>query len=251
MVARWARLPAVAIVLAIAACTGPETGDDLDPTPTSTATVPPTATTAAVAASPTVAATPTTEPTPTTAASPTAVEASPTIEASPSPAAIEDLRIELPQLAELPGQGYTITEEGTRSAQDLANAYSDAAAHLRRLEEWGFQRHVFRAFARNQSGDQDPLPPLILATINEYGSPEQAEQALQWLRSLTTSQGGVEAEAPRVGDSAVALTLPTAAGVPTASVYVRRGPHVYVYFAEGGDPLAAVQGIAQKVFRRE
>jgi hypothetical protein len=170
---------------------------------------------------------------------------------SPTSGSIDDLRAVLPQLAELPGQGYIVAEEGTRTAEELAAAYADPAAHLRRLEEWGFRRHAFRAFSRESSGAADPLPPAILATINEYGSPEQAEQALQWLLRLATTQGATEVEAPRVGENAVAVTLPTSAGVPTASVYVRRAAYVFVYFAEGGDPLAAVKGIAQKVFDRD
>jgi hypothetical protein len=53
-----------------------------------------------------------------------------------------------------------------------------------------------------------------------------------------------------VGENAVAVTLPTSSGVPTASIYARQGAFVFIYFAEGGDPLAAVKGIAQKVFDR-
>lgn len=238
------------LALAVAvACAGPETGDDRDPTPTPTHTAtassteePPTAT---VAASPTTAPTATPEPTATSDASPAA--ASPTVAASPTEAATLPER--LPLLDEMPGQGYTIAEEGTRTAQELASAYSDAPAHLRRLEEWGFKQHLFRAFTR-ESADDGRLPPFILATINEYGSDEQAEAALQWLRQLGTATGATDAQAPSIGDNAVALTVPTSTGVPTASIYVREGPVLFVYFAEGGDPLPAVDSIATKVFGR-
>lgn len=241
---------AVAVVVA---CAGPDTGDDRDPTPTPPATqtatasptqVPPTAT---INASPTTAPTETPEATATRAASP-AVAASPSIAASPT-AEVVALPERLPLLAEMPGQGYTIAEEGTRTAQELAEAYADAPAHLRRLEEWGFKQHLFRAFTR-ESSDDDRLPPFILATINEYGSDEQAEAALQWLRQLGTATGATDAQAPSIGDNAAALTVPTSAGVPTASIYVREGPVLFVYFAEGGDPLPAVDGIATKVFGR-
>jgi hypothetical protein len=149
----------------------------------------------------------------------------------------------------MPGAGYTIAEEGTRTAEELAEAYADPAAHLRRLDEWGFKRHIFRAFSLENSND-NRLPPTILATINLYGSDEQAEDALQWLRQLGTATGATDAEAPSIGDNAVALTLPTSDGVPTASIYVRDGAILFVYFAEGGDPLPAVTGIATKVFSR-
>jgi len=240
---------AILAVATATACAGPETGDDRDPTPTATATAtstasptpePPTPT-----ASPTLAPTETPEPTATNPASPTSA-ASPTVAASPTR---EELTLpeRLPLLADMPAQGYTIAEEGTRTAEELANAYSDAPAHLRRLDEWGFKQHLFRAFAR---ADADQFPPFILATINEYGSDEQAEAALQWLKQLGTATGATAAEAPPVGDNAVALTVPTSTGVPTASVYVRDGAVLFIYFAEGGDPLPAVTGIATKVFDR-
>ena len=160
------------------------------------------------------------------------------------------MRERLPLLDELPGEGYTIAEEGSRTAQELAEAYTDSAAHLRRLEEWGFKQHLFRAFTRDASGDNDPLPYTILATINEYGSDEQAEAALQWLRQLGTATGATTAEAPRIGDNAVAITVPTQTGVPTASIYVRDGAVLFVYFAEGGDPLPAITEVATNVFSR-
>lgn len=249
---RTTALVTLAIAAAVA-CAGPESGDDRDPTPTATVTQTSTASPTQAPATPTVAASPTTAPTATPEASPTR-EASPTAAASPTSAAsptpeVVALPERLPLLNEMPGQGYTIAEEGTRTAQELAEAYSDAPAHLRRLEEWGFKQHLFRAFSRSDSND-GRLPPNILATINEYGSDEQAEAALQWLRQLGTATGATPADAPAVGDNAVALTVPTSDGVPTASIYVREGPVLFVYFAEGGDPLPAVDGIATKVFGR-
>jgi hypothetical protein len=232
----------------IAACQGPETGDDRDPTPTPTATASATPTEIPPTATATPEPTATNTPTPTVTATPTEPSGSP---ATGSPAGnTGEPRDRLPLLSELPGEGYTITEEGTRTAQELANAYADPAAHLRRLDEWGFKRHAYRAFVRTPSGPDDPLPPSILATINEYGSDEQAENALQWLLRLAMSQGATEVEPPRIGDNAVAITLPTADNVPTASLYVRQGPYIYVYFAEGGDPGGAVAGIGTRVFGR-
>lgn len=228
------------------ACSGPESGDDADPTPT------PTATPTATPLPPTPTPTPTVEPTATPDASPTlsptAAAASPTFNASPT--AIEDLSSRLPMLTDLPGDGagYIIAEEGTRTAQDLANAYSDPAAHLQRLNTWGFKRHVFRAFVRDD--EAGGLPSTILTTINEYGSPEQASDAVVWLKRLATTQGASEADVPTLGDETVAVTQPTTGGSPTASLYVRDGASVYVYFAQGGDPLPAVIDIASTVLAR-
>jgi hypothetical protein len=237
------------IIAIVVSCAGPETGDDRDPTPTPTVTVTPTASSTpnppTATASPTVENTATPEPTETRAASP---EASPSTEGSPTATEVA-LKDRLPALAEMPGQGYTIAEDGTRTAEDLAEAYTDAAAHLRRLEDWGFKQHLYRAFTRD-GADNDPLPYYILATINEYGSDEQAEEALQWLRQLGTATGAEAADAPKIGDNAVAQTVATAEGVPTASLYVRDGAVVFVYFAQGGDPLPAVTTVATNVFNR-
>lgn len=241
------RLPVVVlltvVLILLLACSGPDSGDDADPTPTPTAT--PTATPIPPTATPTVVPTATPMPSPTV--SPTITSASPTAGASPT--AVAELQSLLPTLVDLPGggAGYIIAEEGSRSAQELAT-YSDPAAHLQRLNSWGFKRHVFRAFARDD--EAGGLPLTILATINEYGSPDQATDALTWLQRLATTQGATEAEPPKLGDEAVAVTQPTASGVPTASIYVRVGATVFVYFAQGGDPLPAVSSIASTVLSR-
>lgn len=247
----------VAVALLAVACSGPATGDDSDPTPTASATATVTATVEPTQ-SPTTepAATPTRESSPVSSpilsspasASPTR-NASPTVDALPTSAS-QALRELLPTVAELPGQGYTITAEGTRTQQELANNYADPAAHLQRLTDWGFKGHVYREFSRDPSGPNDPLPGYVLATINVYGSPEQAQAALDWLTRNGTSQGWQQVDAPTLGDAAAALTAPTATGAPTASIYVRANDRVYVYFAEGGQPLDAVRAIATAVFGR-
>jgi hypothetical protein len=241
-----------ATLLLVAACSGPATGDDSDPTPTATATSVPTET---PVATPTTAPTATLAPIVAATASPT-LSGSPTTNASPavgsgSPTSVnQQLKDELPQLAELPAEGFTISSEGTHTAQELANSYADNAAHLQRLTDWGFKAHVYRQFAHVSSGADDPLPFDILCTVNQYGSPDQAQMAIDFLKQLDLSQGKTEVDAPKVGDVAVALSVPTADGTPTASIYVRKGDSVYVYFAEGGKPLEAVTAIAQKVFAR-
>jgi hypothetical protein len=259
-------LSLVALVASLIACTGPEARGTVDPTFTPTVTPTPTE----VAPTPTLEPTPTVEPT----ASPTP-EPSPTVEPTPSPTAnatpteaatpdpnatptliptpadiADDITAWLATLPEMPGSGYVPAEEGSRTAQELANAYSDPVAHLQRLEDWGFQQHVFRAFSRTPA-QGDPLPYYVLSTINEYGSSEQADAALQWLRASQTTLGATIQDAPEVGEDRIALTVNTREGIPTASLYVRAGPHVFIYFAEGGDPLAAVRAVAERVFARD
>lgn len=276
----------LALTLGIAtACAGPDTGDDMDPTPTSVPTEPPATPTATV--EPTATATPTL-----TATATSTTAASPTLDASPDASPTQDdenatpdgtttatvtttgtpggtatssatadgtqgagttatagstsLTDRLPTLQQLPSQAYIVATTGSRTAQELANAYADPVAHLRRLDEWGFVQHVYREFAR-QDATQGNLPALVLTTINVYGSPEQADAALQWLHRFQTSIGAADAEAPARGDAAVAVTVNTAGGEPTASIYVRVGELVYAFYAEGGDALAFTSGIVTNV----
>jgi hypothetical protein len=244
----------VVVLLLSAACSGPATGDDSDPTPTATATSVPTETPAATPTTPPTATLPPATATvalasPTTSASATS-NASPSVASGSPTSASQQLKDELPKLADMPGEGFTISAEGTHTAQELANGYSDNAAHLQRLTDWGFKAHVYREFGHTSTGPDDPLPFDILCTVNVYGSPEQAQMAIDFLKKLDLSQGKQEVDAPSVGDMAVALTVLTADGTPTASIYVKKGDSVYVYFAEGGKPLDAVSAIAQKVFAR-
>ncbi len=243
------------ILLVAAACSGPETNDDTDPTPTlmPTATASPTPSptpTATLTPTPTPSPTPTVTPTPTLGPSATP-EPSPTPTITPTPTP-EPLSLDesLPDLQELPAEGFVVANQGTLTALDLANAYADPSAHLDRLNEWEFKAHVFREFTHERSGPDDPLPAFMLATVNEYGSAEHADLALDWLKRLGTSQGQKSVEPPKVGDRAIASTVERADGAPTATVFVRYGPRVYAYYAEEGDPLPFVSDTAVLVFGR-
>lgn len=155
----------------------------------------------------------------------------------------------LPRLEDLTAGSYVVANQGERSSEQLAGAYADPTAHLLRLDEWGFKQHVFREFTKAE-GAVEALPAYVLATVNVYGSPEQADLALQWLEDFQVNQGAQSVEAPDLGDAAVAVTLPTRDGEQTASVYIRLGPSTYIYYAEGNDPLPEVVAIAGHVFDR-
>lgn len=259
------------LTLILAACSGPDDFADSEETPAGAA---PTASLAAASATPartaTAEVTPTVEEDDETPTAPTPDEGTvtpeveptlevpntPEIEQTPTPE-VELTPTEealggmdpLPRLEELPGGGYIVADQGERTDEQLARAYADATAHLLRLDEWGFRQHVYREFTR-QGAENDPAPTYVLGTINVYGSPEQADLAFQWLEDLQLNQGAQAAEAPELGEATTAITIATAQGVPTASVYVRFGSSTYIYYAEGGDPLPAVIAIAETVFER-
>ncbi|CAN5194998.1 hypothetical protein BH23CHL1_BH23CHL1_10710 [soil metagenome] len=267
---RWTCIAAALILsLTLAACSGPDDfGDDsqtpataelstptndVDATPTGTARAtptiddatgtPPVETPEAEPATPTVEQTPTVAETPEPETTPT-----PEVEPTATQEALGGVDA-LPRLDELSEGGYIVADQGERSQEQLAQAYADPTAHLLRLEEWGFRQHVYREFTR-QSVEDGALPNYVLATVNVYGSPEQADIAFQWLEDLQINQGARTAAAPELGDAAVAITVATAQGIATASVYIRYGSSTYIYYAEGGDPLPRVISIAEQVFGR-
>ncbi len=241
------------LVVLASACAGPDNRDDTDPTPTTVAqpTIPTqvalnTATTT-TEPSPTAAATATTEATPIATSTETPEPPTPTPEPTPTATAIPiSLAESLPQTDELPGEGFFLANQGARSALDLANSYADATAHLERLNEWGFKEHLFREYSRESQGNDDTVPFYVLTTVNEYGGDEQAADALDWLRSLNASQGQEFVEPdPELADGAFASSVLASDGTRTAIVYVRVGPRIYAYFAQGGEPLAFALELAE------
>jgi hypothetical protein len=259
------------VLFVVAACRGPENRDDADDTPTplpsptampSNTPEPPTATATAEQASPTTddenagsGGTATEEDQPVATESPTgeatgavtASETTMTPEGTATPTAIAiGLADSLPAVEQLPGPGYALANQGTRTALELANSYSDSSAHLERLNEWGFKEHHFREFSREPGSVDDPSPTYVLTTVNEYADGEAAAAALAWLRSLNASQGHTFVNpAPELGDGAIASSVPTAEGVPSAIVFVQLGPRIYAYFAQSGDPLAFCLTLAE------
>lgn len=244
-----------AVILAVlaAACAGPEDRDDADPTATQVAQQP----TFEQAVEPSPSLTATTEPSPTPGNSPTPT-VSPTATSSPTPvpptntpaptvtatALPLSLGESLPRSEDLPGEGYFLANQGSRSALELANSYSDPSAHLERLNDWGFQEHLFREYGRE--GEDPALPFYVLTTVNEYGDKDLASEALEWLRALNASLGQTFVEPdPDLADGAFASSVQTAEGSQTAIVYVQMGPRIYAYFAQGGTPLDFVMELAQ------
>lgn len=248
----------LAAALALVSCSGPDQfadpplTPDARPSPTSVATEAgdaPAVPTEQDSATATESAEPTsTEEPPTPTPEPTA-EPTPTEEPTPTPVPVSPMEA-LPRLEELPEGGYIVANQGDRTADQLAQAYTDSAAHLTRLEDWGFQQHVFREFTRNETGPDDTRPTYVLATVNVYGSPEQADMALQWLEDFQVNQGATTVEPPQVGDAAVAITVTTSQGEATASVYVRLESRIYIYYAQENEPLPEVVSLAERVLER-
>lgn len=239
------------ILSLIIACSGPDTGDDSDPTATPMPTPTPT---------PTATLTPTTESTEPAEPANAATEApestpspEPTATVVPSPTATHipvGMVDSLPRAEEFPSGNFALANQGSRTAVDLANAYQDSGSHLERLNTWGFKEHVFREFTHQRPGPEDPSPSYFLATVNAYGSPEQADMFFEWWTEFSHTQGHSEVEPPDIGDYAYATTVPTAEGKPTAFLFVRRGARIYAYYAEEGKPVEMVNQVATIVFER-
>lgn len=267
-VPRWLAVTSLFLVVFLTACSGPDEFGDAIPTATATpeptatatatpteepeptATVEPTATTEPTAgATATESAEPEPTPSPTTEPEPTADEPAPTEEPEPTPSPSNPMDA-LPMLDELTDAGFIVADDGERSAEQLAQSYIDPQAHLDRLESWGFTQHVFREFSRQSAGEDDPVPTYVLATVNVYGSPEQVAEAMQWLESSRTNQGGSIVERPELGDSAVALTQATVEGDIAGWVFFGYGDRVYIYYTQGTDPLPEALSIAHRVWER-
>lgn len=264
----WIVALSVALAGVLVACSGPDQfgGETTPPTPTLTPS--PTVTpTSPPDPTPTEAATATEEPTPeatatsTPEAEPTATateEVEPTPEPTPEPTATEEPSPPdqispmdaLPQIDELSDAGFALIDEGERTAEMLAQAYIDPDAHLQRLENWGFQQHVYREFLRTVSGPEDPYPGYVLAALNVYGSPEQVADAMHWLEVSRQNQGGTVIDRPELGEAAVAMTQPTQQGDTAGWVFFSHHDRVYIYFTQGFDPLPEALHIATNVWNR-
>lgn len=259
---RWMRAatltPLLLVLLLVAACSGPETGDDHDPTPTplptatATSTPEPTSTSEPTATSEsTETATETAEGTSTAAGSTGTPAAGATATGSATTTDNQPpIEESLPTAEKLPVEGYSVVNQGTRTAIELAQAYADPSEHLTRLNQWGFQSHYFREFTLQADVQDEAAPGYVLTTVNVYGSPDQAAEALQWLRNQNHALGHTFVDpAPELGDEATASTVQTADGVPTAIEFVRVGPRLYAAFAQGGDPLPFIQQLSETMIQ--
>lgn len=100
---------------------------------------------------------------------------------TPTEESNSNLLDKLPMLEELPN-GFAVTSDKTDSAADIAASYPDPNAHLDRLQQWGFKQGAERDFEIPSPGLNDSMSKMILfnSAVSEFGSPEQARQAIEF-----------------------------------------------------------------------
>jgi hypothetical protein len=115
------------------------------------------------------------------------------------------IEVTLPWTLNLP-DGFVVTREQAQSPEEVARDFEpDAAGYLERLHQWGFVQAHMRAFTHPWAADTQM--DVLFAQVVEYGSPEQAAEALAFAQNVTLNEEGFsEATAQAFGDRTIAAT---------------------------------------------
>ncbi|MGH9173726.1 MAG: hypothetical protein ACRD1H_05195, partial [Vicinamibacterales bacterium] len=124
-------------------------------------------------------ATPIVYPTATPTVPPTPTRPIPTATPTVVPAEPVDLAQFFPTDEQLPPE-FSIFDDLVITAEEVASDYPDPAAHLQRLEEWGFQGLVARWYQLPESLLVNDRMNIMSVGIYQYGSNEQAIAAVEW-----------------------------------------------------------------------
>lgn len=158
---------------------------------------------------------------------------------------------ELPTLAELP-DGFVVTREGPLTAEELAALHPDPATQLVRLQQWGFVQAVRREFEPANNAAGVGTLTYFAAAVVEFGSPEQAREAIQTAHAEALVAGSTQMSdvpAPQIGD----LTLASDGTVQITNityaasyVFIQDGPRAWTFvgLATSDSPLQLVTDVA-------
>jgi len=166
----------------------------------------------------------------------------------------------LPTLTDLP-TGFALDyEDADVTAPEIAANYPDPAAHLDRLQDWGFVGSAYREFSIPSPGINDALQRMIIfrAQVSRYGFPEGTGQALRFQLAATKARPGWTLTSVSVqpfGDETVALQGMAVSDGTTFIVVVllvRRGDLLYRYEGAslGYNPYSDVVAIAGRTLSR-
>lgn len=225
---RGAELAAVASAKAIMTADAPTKTPIPSPTPPPTAT--PTVTPIPTVL-PTIPVTPTPKPT-----------------AVPTHSIPANLSDALPTAQDVPA-GLVQSADGTRTLDQAASSFSDAADAATKLQAWGWQGNAYREFAAagGATADVNGLTYLTVS-IHRFGSPEAATEALAYFVNDVTGSSGFQTKpVQKIGDQTTLLVSQTQG--TNVVLYIRRGPLLYRIggFSPQGDPTGATIAIAKKV----
>ena len=114
----------------------------------------------------------------------------------------------LPALSSLP-PGFAITHEGRSTAENIAQVWTNPAAHEQRLEDWNYQRGAVRFYNLLDATDADARTRIVHARahIMEFDTAEHATAAMTFEHDswLTCSCGMQTASVELLGDHTLAV----------------------------------------------
>ncbi len=165
------------------------------------------------------------------------------------------LEVTLPWTLNVPN-GFVVTRAQSQSSEEVAEAFAaDPLAHQDRLQQWGFVQAHIRTLTL--LGVQPHQTEVLVSQVVEYGSPEQAAEALTFEHSYAQSTDGmVDVQVVPLGAGAAAATGTHVADDGTtreiAIVWVQISNRVYAYggTSQTHPPLPEVHAIAAESLAR-
>jgi hypothetical protein len=158
----------------------------------------------------------------------------------------EQLVTLLPAQEDVP-ETLTITNDSSRTREEVATAIGGNRLAETNLDTWGWSGNVERQFNPADPANLDPAATLqVTVSIHGFGSAEGCAEALVFFSDFLAELGYDEAEAPDLGDSARMLTTTAEDGTTIVALYVQDGSVLYRFGGSSleGDPTQDLIDVA-------
>jgi len=161
---------------------------------------------------------------------------------TPTPVRVTGLAALLPTVEDLPNDFQLDSEDADLTAAEVAAEADNAPDYVAKLSEWDYRGGASRQFSLPDPGFSEFISKLLglQATVLEFGSAEQAQQALAFQYAYAQQRPGWDlhtTDVEALGDSSMALTGSAdyqGTTVRAAVIFVQQGARLYRFVGISG-----------------
>lgn len=148
------------------------------------------------------------------------------------------------------GGDFTMTEDSTRTRDEVAQSFSDPNDATAKLKEWGWKENAYRTFEVPAAKQTDPNAIIYYSvSVHHFSSSENTQAAFTYFAdAVAAAQGETEVDVATIGNQTRELSSSSDSG-NLVVLYVRYGNYLIKLAASSpsGDPAPELIALAKKI----
>jgi hypothetical protein len=148
------------------------------------------------------------------------------------------------------GGDFTMTEDSTRTRDEVAASFGDPADALAKLKQWGWKENAYRTFEVPAAKQTDPTATTyITVSVHHFSNSDNTQAAFTYFAdAVVAAQGMNDVDVATIGNQTRELTS-SSSGATNVVLYIRYGNYLIRLGASSpsGDPAPELIALAKKI----